>query len=115
MKQKLTCILCPRGCGLTADVQGQTVTITGNSCPKGAEYGKTECLHPVRTVTTTLRIANRCDTMVCVKTETPIPRERMADAVAQIRQLTVNAPVRVGDALPVEICGSRILITKAVM
>ena len=115
MKRELTCILCPRGCTLTADIQERTVTITGNSCPRGSVYGENECLHPVRTVTTILRIANRCDTMVSVKTETPVPKDQMAQVVAQLRQLTVNAPVRVGDVLPQEICGSRILITKAVM
>ena len=77
MKRQLTCILCPRGCALTADIQGDAVTVSGNSCPKGSEYAVNECLHPVRTVTATLRISNSYDTMVSVKTETPVPKEEM--------------------------------------
>lgn len=115
MKKQLTCILCPRGCSLCADICGETVAVTGNSCPKGAEYAVNECLHPVRTVTATLRISNRYDTMVSVKTETPVPKEQMFAVMQQLRELTVEAPVRVGDVLPQTICGSRILITKAVL
>lgn len=115
MKKQLTCILCPRGCSLCADICGETVSVTGNSCPKGSEYAVNECLHPVRTVTATLRISNRYDTMVSVKTETPVPKEQMFTVMEQLREMTVEAPVRVGDVLPQTVCGSRILITKAVL
>ena len=115
MKRQLTCILCPRGCSLTADIQGETVTVTGNTCPRGETYAQNECLHPVRTVTATLRISNRYDTMVSVKTEAPVPKEQMFAVMEQLRRITVEAPVRVGDVLPECICGSRILITKAVL
>ena len=115
MKRQLTCILCPRGCALTADIQGEAVTVTGNSCPKGSDYAVNECLHPVRTVTATLRISNRYDTMVSVKTETPVPKEEMLAVMHKLRQMQVEAPVCVGDVLPETICGSRILITKAVL
>ena len=99
MKKQLTCILCPRGCSLCADICGETVAVTGNSCPKGSEYAVNECLHPVRTVTATLRM----------------PKEQMFAVMEQLREMTVEAPVRVGDVLPQTICGSRILITKAVL
>ena len=47
MKKELTCIICPRGCSLTADIQDGTVTVTGNTCPKGEEYAIRECTNPV--------------------------------------------------------------------
>ena len=115
MKRQLTCILCPRGCALTADICGENITVTGNSCPRGEGYAQNECLHPVRTVTATLRISNRYDTMVSVKTETPVPKGQMFAVMEQPREMTVEAPVRVGDVLPQTVCGSRILITKAVL
>lgn len=115
MKRELICIICPRGCALTADIQGQAVTVTGNSCPKGAEYAQNECLHPVRTVTATVRVANRENTMVSVKTETPVPKDKMADVVKALREVTVKAPVSVGDVLLENVFGSRIVVTKAVI
>ena len=91
MKREITCIVCPRGCRMTADIQGETITVTGHTCPKGEEYAINECLHPMRTVTATIRVANRKDTMVSVKTEVPVPKEHMMDVMARLRAITVDA------------------------
>ncbi|MBR4863813.1 MAG: DUF1667 domain-containing protein [Oscillospiraceae bacterium] len=112
MKRQLTCIICPRGCALEATVQDGQVTVTGNACQRGAEYAVSECLHPVRTVTTIVKVANRENTMVSVKTETPVPKESMAEVVAALRKLSVAAPVAVGDVIAENVCGSRIVATK---
>lgn len=114
MKRKFTCIICPRGCAMEADIQNGQVAVSGNSCSKGEEYAICECLHPVRTVTATLRISNRHDTMVSVKTQTPIPKEQMQAFMAQLRQHAVNAPVRIGDVVAENICGTKVIVTKAV-
>lgn len=114
MEKKITCIICPRGCAMTARVVGETVTVTGNTCPKGEEYAINECLHPVRTVTATVRVANRPNTMVSVKTETPVPKDQMMDVMAVLRRTEVNAPVSIGDVVAENICGSRVIITKEI-
>ena len=49
----LVCIVCPRGCRLTVD-EAQDYKVTGNGCPRGAEYGRTELQNPTRTRTTTV-------------------------------------------------------------
>ena len=112
MKRQLTCIICPRGCALEATVQDGQVTVTGNVCDRGQTYATNECLHPVRTVTSIVKVANRENTMVSVKTETPVAKGSMADVVAALRKLSVTAPVCVGDVIAENICGSRIVATK---
>ena len=82
MKRELTCIICPLGCSLTAEIVDGEVKVSGNTCPKGEEYAINECLHPVRTVTATVRVANRPNTMVSVKTEKPVPKDQMMDVMA---------------------------------
>ncbi|MBQ8796747.1 MAG: DUF1667 domain-containing protein [Oscillospiraceae bacterium] len=114
MEKKITCIICPRGCAMTAQVAGETVAVTGNTCPKGEEYAINECLHPVRTVTATVRVANRPNTMVSVKTQTPVPKDQMMDVMALLRQIQVNAPVSIGDVVAENVCGSRVIITKEI-
>lgn len=114
MKRNLTCIICPRGCSLIADINGDQVTVTGHTCPKGEEYAINECLHPVRTVTATVRVANRHNTMVSVKTETPVDKDRMMDVMALLRRTSVEAPLEIGDVVLPDACGSRIIVTKAV-
>ena len=115
MKRTLTCIICPRGCTLTADITDQGVTVTGHTCPRGEEYAVNECLHPMRTVTATVRVMNRANTMVSVKTEQPIPKERMMEVMALLRQTQVSAPVAIGDVILTDVFGTCIVATKNIL
>lgn len=112
MKRNLTCIICPRGCALTAEISDRGVTVTGHTCPKGEEYAINECLHPMRTVTATVRVSNRPNTMVSVKTAQPVPKERMMDVMALLRQTQAEAPVAIGDVVLTDVFGTDIVITK---
>lgn len=114
MDRKLTCIICPRGCELNVVINGEEVKVAGNACPKGAVYGHDECLHPTRTVTSIVRVANREDTMVSVKTEAPIPKENIADLMRVIRATTVNAPIAIGDVVCDNVYGTRVIATKSI-
>jgi len=113
MKRTMTCIICPKGCSLQVEIGGETVTTTGNACPRGTQYAENECLHPVRTVTATVRVANRRDTMVSVKTAQPVAKEQMAEVMAALRSIRVNAPLEIGDVILPDLCGTQILATKA--
>lgn len=115
MKRDLTCIICPRGCALTAEISENSVTVTGHTCPKGEEYAINECLHPMRTVTATVRVSNRHNTMVSVKTEQPVPKERMMDVMALLRQTQIQAPVAIGDVVISDVFGTKIVITKDIL
>lgn len=115
MKKKLTCIICPKGCALTAEIHDGTVEVTGNSCTKGKEYANSECTNPVRTVTAAVRVSNRYNSMVSVKTATPVAKNKMMDVMAVLRSTQVEAPIRIGDIILHDVCGSDIVITKEVL
>ena len=89
--------------------------VVGNSCPKGQEYAINECTNPVRTVTSTVRVSNREDTMVSVKTATPVPKEKMMEVMAQLRSITVSAPVKIGDVVLTDVFGTNVIITKDII
>jgi CxxC motif-containing protein len=114
MKKNLICIICPRGCSLEAEITENGVSVTGNACPKGQEYAVNECTNPVRTVTATVRVSNRYNTMVSVKTATPVSKGRMMEVMEVLRKTSVEAPVNIGDVILQNICGADIVITKAV-
>lgn len=114
MKKELICIICPRGCSLSAEIAGENIKVTGNGCPKGEKYAIDELTNPVRTVTSTVRITNRYDTMVSVKTANPIPKNSMAEAMKLIRSASVEAPVKIGDVILKGVFGTDIIATKAV-
>lgn len=114
MKRNLTCIICPRGCGLCVEGRADGLIVTGNACPKGKDYAINECTNPVRTVTATIRVANRYNTMACVKTVSPVAKDKMMDVMAALRSTKVNAPLAIGDVVLHNVCDSDIVITKAV-
>ena len=114
MKKNMICIICPRGCAMTAEVNGEAVTVTGNTCPKGEEYAINECLHPMRTVTAAIRVANRENTMVSVKTDAPVPKDKMMDVMAALHKVAVEAPAAIGDVVISDIFGANVIVTKNV-
>ena len=53
----MNCIMCPMGCEMTVTLEsGKFVSVTGNTCPRGAKYAETEVTDPRRMLTTTVRI-----------------------------------------------------------
>ena len=115
MERNMTCILCPRGCAMTVRGEVGGLQVVGNSCPKGQEYAINECTNPVRTVTSTVRVSNREDTMVSVKTAAPVPKEKMMEVMAQLRSITVSAPVKIGDVVLTDVFGTNVIITKDII
>ena len=115
MKRDMICIICPRGCSLTAEITENGVQVSGIACPKGEEFAINECTNPVRTVTATVRVSNRYNTMVSVKTVTPVAKDKMMDVMAALREIQVQAPVKIGDIILKDVCGSDIVITKDVL
>ena len=107
---ELTCIVCPVGCALRVEQndKGEVVSVTGNTCPRGAAYGKDEILHPVRTLTTTVRVPH-AERLLPVKTDRPIPKEKLFEAMEKVNSLSVTAPVKIGDVLLDDLFGARLV------
>ena len=103
----LTCIVCPMGCQLSAEVENNAVTkVSGNQCERGVKYAKSEVAHPVRTLTTTVRLSN--GDMLPVKSAAPLPKACLFDCMASLRKVEVKAPVALGDVIVADICGTGI-------
>ena len=112
MTRDMTCIICPRGCALEVEIEGENITVSGNGCPKGKQYAIDECANPTRTVTSSVRVENREDTMVSVKTESPVPKDKIFEVMRLIRAKSVCAPVKIGDVIIKDAFGTNIVATK---
>ena len=111
MIRNLTCIACPLGCNLTVTLDGkEIVSVEGNTCPRGKEYAVSECLSPVRTVTTTMMCEN--GELLPVKTKNPIPKDKIFEAMAEINKTVAKLPVSVGDVLIDDLFGSSVVATQ---
>ena len=109
--RELTCVACPMGCQMTASIEnGVVVSVTGNTCPRGKKYAETECTHPVRPLTTTVKVEGGKHPVVPVKSADSIPKEKMFDCMAVLNGVTIKAPVKIGDVVVENICDTGINI-----
>ena len=98
--RELICIGCPMGCQLTVNMEdADNITVTGNTCPRGEAYGKKEVTNPTRIVTSSVKINDGTIARVSVKTENDIPRGKIFDIMKEIREVTVTAPIHIGDVI----------------
>ena len=71
--KEFTCIMCPRGCRLTADSDLYELTVSGNACERGREYAESEYSNPVRTVTFNVGVSGGERRVVSARTARPVP------------------------------------------
>lgn len=110
MKRELTCICCPLGCTIEAELDGKAiVSVTGYTCPRGKAYAESECINPVRVVTST--VMSDKGIPVPVKTDRPIPKEKILECMKIINNTVVKTPVKLGDVVIENVFGSNIKVT----
>ena len=103
--KELVCIICPRGCRLSVDEEND-YAVTGNACPRGAEYAKNELTDPRRTLTSTVVIAGAAIRRCPVKSDRPLPKGLVQDAAKALDEVCIEAPVNVGDVIVENILGT---------
>lgn len=110
MKKNLTCICCPLGCTIEIEYDKENILkIQGNTCKRGEDYARSECINPVRTVTSTVMSKNGIP--VPVKTDKPIPKEKIFECMDIINKIVINGSVSIGDIIKKDVFGSNIIAT----
>ena len=116
MKKNLICIECPKGCALNVDIENcRVVKVTGAQCPKGEKYAISEIEDPRRILTATILTKGFALELLPVRTDQPIPKARMIDAMKAIKKLRVTRRVKVGDVIIEDflgILGVRVVATR---
>ena len=104
--QLITCINCPVGCRMTVTTQdGEVVEISGNQCKRGDTYARQESVRPLRMVTAVAPV-DGSHAPISLKTERPIPKDSIAQAMQQIRCARLSLPIRTGDVLIHNVAGT---------
>ncbi|RCW50582.1 MULTISPECIES: DUF1667 domain-containing protein [unclassified Halanaerobium] len=99
-EKDISCILCPNGCNIKVKyLDDEIIEIEGALCPKGNDYAKQEIKNPMRTLTSSVMVEGGDTSLVSVKTDKPVPLEKVMDIMNVIDDLRVNAPVSVGDII----------------
>ncbi len=117
MAKEMICINCPMGCHLTVDdTDKNNIIVTGNTCPRGKIYAINEVTAPKRMVTGSVRVNNGTIPMVSVKTREAIPKELIFQSLDLLKNVTLDAPVHIGDVAVANVCGCGVdfIVTKNV-
>lgn len=111
MKKELICIVCPKGCSITAELaNGKVKSINGYSCKRGMEYANQELTEPGRTLTTTVK--GEGGAILPVKTDRPILKEHIFEAMKIINNSNFSLPISVGDVIIEDVFGARVVAAK---
>ena len=105
----IICITCPKGCHLSVDEENG-YKVTGYSCPRGEIYGRNELQHPVRVLTSTVKIEGAAVPRLPVKTDKPLPKEKMFACMHLLDDITAQSPIKVGTVLAENILGTDVNI-----
>lgn len=96
--KNIICIECPKGCALTVDYdQERHIRVVGYKCKKGERYGVAEIQNPVRFLTSTVLAMNLPVKMIPVRTDRPIPKNRIFEAMGEIKKIQIKNSVSAGD------------------
>lgn len=110
MKKELTCIGCPMGCQITAELNDGVVSnVQGNTCAVGDRYAREELTNPKRVVTALCPVKGS-HIPLPVKTDRPIEKALIFDCLQCIAATEAVAPVKTGDVLIENVLGTGVNI-----
>ena len=98
----ITCIKCPLGCQLKVEKKGNKITVTGNTCERGAKYGEEEVTNPKRIVTSLIK----CKNMIYpCKTKGEVPKDKIFECLEEIGKIKIRT-AKIGDVVLKNIAGT---------
>lgn len=103
--KEIRCIVCPTGCLVHVENINGELIIEGHSCKRGEEYAREEFIAPKRILTTTMRVENGFLPLIPVRSDTPIPKEKLQETLKEIAKTKVKAPLKMGDVLIKKVLG----------
>ena len=116
MIKEMVCIVCPMSCHLSVEIEdGRVMSVTGNTCPRGAKYASEEICNPTRMVTSTVTLKNAKIARLPVATDKPIPKNKIFEVMEHINRVSVKAPVKLGDIIISNVAktGANIIATRS--
>lgn len=116
--KEFICIICPVGCKIKVDFELSSLSASGFAsapaiksihgfrCQRGEKYVQEEIINPKRTLTSVVSLKNGEMPMCPVRTSVPISKDILEEMTRNVSQLSVEAPVKIGEVLVKNIMGS---------
>ncbi|MDR3230597.1 MAG: DUF1667 domain-containing protein [Synergistaceae bacterium] len=120
IKGEFVCVVCPNGCFIEAEYTteggAKLLSLAGNRCERGRDWVRQELETPMRTIATSIPVRDGDFLLASVRTAAPIPLERVADVMREIRARTLDAPLSIGQVVIKNPAGTNteIVVTREV-
>jgi CxxC motif-containing protein len=113
-KHDFVCINCPLSCSLELiEENGKVLEVSGNECKVGKKYAEEEFKDPRRMVTTTVRVKDGMLPLLPVVSESPIPKNKVREAVKVLSDLVLDAPIEDRQVIYEDILGTGINVISS--
>ena len=106
----IRCIICPTGCLVHVENINGELIIEGHSCKRGEVYAREEFVAPKRILTTTMRVENGFLPLIPVRSDKPIPKDKLDETLKLIAETEIEAPIKMGDKLIENVLGLEVNI-----
>lgn len=117
MLKKFICIICPNGCEISAELEGGEICLLeGAGCERGKEYVRQELTNPMRNIASSVLLEGGVLPLVSVRLSKPVPKNRIFDVMAEIKNARLAAPAAIGQTVIENVLGlgSDVVVTKNV-
>jgi len=101
----IRCIVCPTGCLVHVENISGELIIEGHSCKRGEVYAREEFVSPKRILTTTMRVEKGFLPLIPVRSDKPIPKDKLEATLKLIAKTQTKAPIKMGDTLIENVLG----------
>ncbi len=99
MSEKILCVVCPLGCKLLVDIEGDSVSVEGNKCSKGVDFAHSEIVESKRNLATSIPIDGQVFSMLSVRLSRVIPLRLFSNVLSEIASLRPETPIHRGQVL----------------
>lgn len=111
MTKEMTCIVCPNGCLMRVEQNGDKIEVFDAACKRGIEFAKNELTNPTRSITTTVATKFEDFPLLSVKTDGELPKGKIFEAMKKINAITVNKRLKKGDVVIADLFGTDLVAT----
>jgi CxxC motif-containing protein len=107
MQKHITCTVCPMSCDVVLELgeNGEILSLTGNKCARGKVYATKEHTAPERTLTSIVRVEGGVHPVLPVRTNKPIPKDKLKEGMLVAAKVTAQAPITMGDVIVKDFLG----------
>ncbi len=120
IEKEFICVLCPNGCSIKVSYEeGNPPKLTaaeGARCPRGRSWAQQEIENPMRTFSSSLLVEGGDFLEASVRLTKPVPLTKVFAVMAEIKKITLAAPLTIGDVVLTNPAGTEteVIVTRNV-